>query len=394
LTWSHFVPTYNPELERQVAEWAELRGVDARVDYLSLPDITSKLAAEAEAKEGHDIVLVWNFAAALYKESLVELDDVAAKLGEKYGPWLEGAKFLNFRDGHWRAIPWSYQSLLANINVKNWRQIGLEPDDVAKLSWGDLLEKAKELHKIGHPVGLVVAETYDANGSLYPLLWSFGARTVDEEGNVVIDSPETKAALEYAKELFQYMPREMLGWDDGSNNRFLLSGEGSWTPNPPSIWAIAKIKELPIVEELNHVPMPAGPVGRFRVGDFNSLGIWKFSPNIDLAKDLILFLMEKENYSKQIVASMGYNQPTLEAFEAIPVWREEPKLSYYEPPVEEIQPSGWPGPPNPATQIAYNLLIIPTMFVKAVTGEASVSDAIKWAETQLTRIYAPYVKKK
>ncbi|HIE43538.1 MAG TPA: hypothetical protein EYP78_01915, partial [Candidatus Omnitrophica bacterium] len=30
LTWSHFVPTYNPELERQVAEWAKLRGVDAR----------------------------------------------------------------------------------------------------------------------------------------------------------------------------------------------------------------------------------------------------------------------------------------------------------------------------------------------------------------------------
>lgn len=392
LTWSHFVPTYNPELERQVAEWAKLRGVDARVDYLSLPDITSKLAAEAEAKAGHDIVLMWNFLPALYKESLVELDDIATKLEEKYGPWLEGAKYLNFLDGHWRAIPWSYQSLLANINVKHWRQIGLEPDDVAKLSWDDLLEKAKELHKLGHPVGLVIAETFDAYGSLYSLLWSFGARAVDEKGNVVIDSPETRAALEYAKELFQYMPREMLGWDDAGNNRFLLSGVGSWTPNPPSIWAVAKLKKLPIAEEFDHVPMPAGPAGAFRVGDFNNLGIWKFSPNIDLAKDLILFLMEKENYSKQIIASMGYNQPTLEAFKDIPVWREEPKLRYYGSPVEEIRPSGWPSPPNPATQIAYNLLIIPTMFVKVVTGEASIPEAIKWAETQLKRIYAPYKK--
>jgi len=392
LTWSHFVPTYNPELERQVAEWAKKRGVTARVDYLSLPAITSKLASEVEAKKGHDIILTWNFAPALYKDNLAELDDVATKIEGKYGPWLEGAKFLNLVDGHWRAIPWSYQSLIANINAEHWKQIGTDTDAVAKLNWDGLLQKAKELHKIGHPVGLVTAETYDANGSLYPLLWSFGGKVVDEKNNVVVNSPETKAALEYGKELFPYMPREMLGWDDAGNNRFLTSEVGSWTPNPPSIWAVSKIQKLPIAEKLDHVPMPGGPAGAFRVGDFNNLGIWKFSPNLKLAKDLILFLLDKENYTKQIVASMGYNQPVLDAFKTIPVWREEPKLRYYEPPIEKIRPAGWPAPPNPATQIAYNMLIMPLMFVKAVTGEASIPDAITWAEKQLNRIYAPYKK--
>jgi multiple sugar transport system substrate-binding protein len=390
LTWSHFVPGYNEELESQVTAWAESKGVKARVDFLSLPDITTKLASEAESKTGHDIVLVWNFSSALHKENLIELDDVAGELGNQYGPWMEGARFLTFLDGHWKAIPWYYQSLLGNINVEYWQQIGLSADDAAKLTWDGLLEKAKELHEIGHPVGLVVAETFDANGSLYPLLWSFGARAVDETGNVTIKSPETEAALEYAKKLFEYMPSEVLGWDDGGNNRFMLSGEGSWTPNPPSIWAVAKIKDLPIKDSLDHVPMPAGPAGQFRVGDFNNLGIWKFSPNIDLAKDLIVFLLQKENFDKQISASWGYNQPVLTAFKEHPVYRTERVLRYYEPPVEEVRPSGWPGPPNPATQIAYNLLIIPLMFVKVVTRQQSISEAIDWAETQLTRIYSSY----
>lgn len=390
LTWSHFVPTYNPELQKLVAEWAQSRKVNARVDFLSLPDLMPKLAGEAEAKRGHDIILGFNFVPALYKENLVDLDDLAEDLGRRYGPWGESGKFHAFLDGHWKALPWYYQSLIADTNVDHWKAIGMSPDDVGKLTWEGFLQKAKELHKAGHPVALVTAETYDAYGSLYPLLWSMGGKAVDPKGNVVIKSAETKAALEYAKELFQYMPREMLGWDDGGNNRYLLSGVGSWTPNPPSIWLVARNRNLPIAEKIDHVPMPSGPAGQFRVSDHNSLAIWRFSRNIDLAKDLIKFLMEKPNYDRQIVAAGGYNQAPLRQFQGHSVWKTERPLRHYEPPVEQVRPAGWPAPPNPGSQISYNLLIVPLMFVKAVTNELSIPDAMAWAEKQLQRVYAPY----
>ena len=32
------------------------------------------------------------------------------------------------------------------------------------------------------------------------------------------------------------MEAEVLSWDDASNNRFILSGKGSWTPNAISIY--------------------------------------------------------------------------------------------------------------------------------------------------------------
>lgn len=72
LTWSHFVPTYNPELQKLVGEWASNRKVNARVDFLSLPDLMPKLAGEAEAKRGHDIILGYNFVPALYKDNLAD----------------------------------------------------------------------------------------------------------------------------------------------------------------------------------------------------------------------------------------------------------------------------------------------------------------------------------
>lgn len=387
LDWQHFVPTRDPELKRQVAAWAKSRGVNARVDNIDLRRIPSILATEVEAQKGHDIVNVWNFSVALHKQNLIDIDDVAEELGSQYGPWLGGAKNIVTIDGHWKAIPSNYQSLLANINVDNWKKIGMSTEDVMKLDWDGLLAKAKELHKIGHPIGLVIAEDMDCYSSVYPLLLAFGAHPVDENDKIVIDSPETKKALEYARELFPYMPREMLGWDGGGNNRFLLSGVGSWTPNPPSIWAVAKLKKLPIAEKIDHVPMPAGPTGRYRMADFNNLGIWKFSPNIDLAKDLVKFLMSKGQLDKQLEASMGYNQPTLAAYDNLTVWKEQHALRYYHPAVETIMPQMWPGRPSASLQIAYNLYVIPIMFIKAVTNQLTINDSTKWAEKQLKRIY-------
>jgi hypothetical protein len=58
--------------------------------------------------------------------------------------------------------------------------------------------------------------------------------------------------------------------------------------------------------------------------------------------------------------------------------------------VEEIRAPMWPAPPNAGSQIAYNLLIVPLMFVKVVTNEMSIPDAMTWAEKQLQRIYALY----
>lgn len=385
--WSHFVPAYNPELERQVTEWAAKKGVSARVDFIAYRDIPAKLAAEAESRTGHDIVQLRVFDAALYRRHLVPLDDVAQALEGESGPWLPLARYLAFLENRWYAIPWYYWSFPATINTEHWSRIGMGSANVAALDWNTFLEAAERLHRQGTPVGMAISQTFDANDALYPLLWSFGGRTVDEKGNVVIDSGETAAAVEYAKRLFRFMPREVLGWDDAANNRFILAGVGSWTPNAPSIWAVAKLQNLPIADKIDHVPMPRGPKGRFRSASTLALGIWRFSQNVELAKDLIRHLLRPENYARQVEASMGYNQPFLRKFSQNPYWRNQPVLRFYEPAREQLTVPGWPGPAGEGAQLVYTAFIVPLMFAKAVTGEMSTAEAIRWADRELRARY-------
>ena len=387
LIQSHFVPAYEQELKKQVEAWGKQKGGATRVDFVSTAEFNAKLVAEAETKAGHDVVVFRNYDAALYKESLTDLDAVATDLGNQYGGWLPLARDTSVFDNHWKVVPYYHQSFPAVYRMDLFKEVGVTREQVHNFTWEQFLEAAKKLHAKGKPVGFAISQTNDSDLILYPLLWSFGGSTVDKSGRVAINSPQTAKAIEYVKELAKYMPRDVLGWDDASNNRFIISGQGALTFNPPSIWVVAQ-KEVPdIAKLLDHAPVPAGPAGRFRSTGSYYLGIWKFKP-AQPAADLIKFLMARDNYKAQIDASGGFNQPFLKAFQGFPVWKDNVPLNAYEPATENLQLQGWPGPPEKAAaaQKAWVMHIVPVMFGKAVSG-ASPQEAMRWAEEELKQLY-------
>ena len=89
---------------------------------------------------------------------------------------------------------------------------------------------------------------------------------VDDTNNVVIDSPETVAALEYAKQLYATFIDGVLSWLDPSNNKAFLADQIGLTLNGISIYTVAKNSPEPalkaIAEDMNHANMPIGPVGK------------------------------------------------------------------------------------------------------------------------------------
>ena len=122
------------------------------------------------------------------------------------------------------------------------------------------------LKKAGKPPGFALGHaTGDANG------WNrgaraFGGKTVDDKNNVVIDSPETVAALEYATQLYATYIDGVLSWLDPSNNKAFLADQISLTLNGVSIYTVAKNSPDPalkaIAADMDHANMPMGPVGR------------------------------------------------------------------------------------------------------------------------------------
>ena len=103
------------------------------------------------------------------------------------------------------------------------------------------LKLCKALKAKGTPAGFALGNaTGDGNCWAHWLVWAYGGKLVDENNKVVIDSPETIKALEYAKELYATFIPGTLSWLDPNNNKAFLDGQISLTNNGISIYYAAK----------------------------------------------------------------------------------------------------------------------------------------------------------
>ena len=113
----------------------------------------------------------------------------------------------------------------------------------------------------GFPHGKAVG---DGNNYAHWLLWSHGGKMINEDGTVGIDSAETRAAIEYAKELYATFIPGTESWLDINNNRAFLAGQVSLTANGVSLY-YAAIKDpalAEIAEDIRTTNLPIGPVGK------------------------------------------------------------------------------------------------------------------------------------
>ena len=129
------------------------------------------------------------------------------------------------------------------------------------------LKLCQGLKAKGLPPGFALGNaTGDANTWCHWLVWSHGGKMVDTKNNVVINSPETIAALEYGKQLYETFVPGTLSWLDPSNNKAFLDGQIGLTNNGISIYYAAKTSTDPklqaIAKDMNHANFPIGPVGK------------------------------------------------------------------------------------------------------------------------------------
>src|SRR3546814_17203851 len=89
---------------------------------------------------------------------------------------------------------------------------------------------------------------------------------VDDDGQVVLDSPETVQALEYVKELYENFVPGTLSWLDPNNNKAFLAGELGVTHNGISVYYAAKKSEDPamqaVAQDINQVRPEERRVGK------------------------------------------------------------------------------------------------------------------------------------
>lgn len=107
--WDHWVPQGNEIMRKQCAAFGAAHQVEVQADFIT--SVGSKnlltIAAEAQAKTGHDIQQLPGWEVQNHADQLEPVDDVMKRLTDKYGPVASASQYLFTSKGHWLSIPCS-----------------------------------------------------------------------------------------------------------------------------------------------------------------------------------------------------------------------------------------------------------------------------------------------
>ncbi len=402
--WDHWVPAGDEAMRKIVAAWGEKNKVEVELDFLTSVGnkIQITMAAEAQARTGHDIYAFDMWTVHQYADKLDPMDDIMKSLIAKYGKLGHAYEYLAVSNGRWMAVPVAWGSApltpcarismfkkFANVDVQAWFPAHESTPDAAKdWTYDTQLKLAEACFKGGFGFGMGCGPTTDSCQTWGATFGAFGADLVDAKGNITADSDNVKMALEYAKRMVPFLPNDTVSYDDASNNRALISGKSAMIWNPPSAWAVAKRDAPQVAEDCWTFPNPKGIKGRLVPHRPYFWGLWQFAQNKSAAKDLIEYLCQREQMEALTTAVSGYDIPPYLSMSNFKVWAdvEPPKGTVYNYPVRpwhdaEYYITGSSGPPEIGVQM-WNRGLVPTMVAKLVSGQ-SIQQAIDWAKSEL-----------
>jgi multiple sugar transport system substrate-binding protein len=316
---------------------------------------------------------------------------VCTYLGSKYGGFYPVCEQYLKPDGkRWIGVPLGCAGNAIVYRASMLKAAGF--DGVPKDTDG-FLKLMKALQAKGTPGGFALGNaTGDGNTWCHWVVWAFGGKLVDQNNKVVIDSPETLKALEYAKELYATFVPGTLSWLDPNNNKAFLDGQIGMTANGISVYYAAKNSQDPkmkaMADDIGHANFPIGPVGKTtELNLFFPMMLFKYSKYPNAAKAYLAFMMEKEQYWPWQQAAIGYVSHPLKAYDHNPLWSSDPKNKPYSNSMAVMLPNGYDGPMGYASAATMADFIMVNMVAEAISGSKTPKEAMERAKARAERYY-------
>ena len=105
--WDHWVPGANNASKQLCEEWGAKEKVEVSIDYITSQGNKNLLtiAAEAQARSGHDIFAFPTWQPADHANRLEPVDDIMAELIKQNGAVNKTVEYLARANGQWLAVP-------------------------------------------------------------------------------------------------------------------------------------------------------------------------------------------------------------------------------------------------------------------------------------------------
>jgi multiple sugar transport system substrate-binding protein len=389
LRWKAFVQAEDDAFVKMLDAFTKATGVGVTVTREQSEEVQPKAAVAANTGAGPDLIWALNTLPHLFPQKCLNVTDVADYLGKKYGGWVPSAVAYGKGTGsRWIDIPVCYNGFLINYRVSSLKEAGFS---TFPTTTSDFLEYAKATKRNNKPGGLALGHAAgDATGWVHWCLWAHGGNVVDKNDTVILNSPETEMALQYARQLYSTMIPGVASWTDVSNNKAFLTNQIYWTANTISIYVAASndpsLKAM--AEDIDHAYWPVGPVGKpTELAGVYPLLAMNYTRYPQACKALMAYMMEADQFNPWMEAAQGYASHCLNAYDSNPVWTKDPKRAVYRDVSKRSLSLGGLGSMGDKLAAAIAGFVLVDMFASYCTGREDLKGAIKFAERQFQRIY-------
>jgi multiple sugar transport system substrate-binding protein len=389
-----------------VAEFAASKGTELDISTTNpeaFGDFLGKMTAAVRAGNAPDFAYTSNVSIAqMHLLDLVEdVTDVVEEAVSRYGAIMPGlnAEVNGKFDGAWKAIPLIGTTTAFLMRADKLAEKGIDPASLKTLS--DRREAALAISGPDfYGWGLTPNQSGDGWGNLVEVVQSFGGHFTDETGQIVtFDSPETVAAFEFLKETYDrngkyaaMLPPGVESWGDTSNNEAWLAGQIGYTRNAFSVYAQSKRDNNPVYGQTVLLRAAQAVNGDSRDG--GNVGGWmtifKGSPNVDLAKELALNLLDPANFGKISAAGGVLFTPAYTNLWTDELIATDPNLAIIKEQVSVTNPwpgDFWPAAPNAAHAAIRAQGVLEQSVANAITGRMTPADAVKDAHQKIVDIF-------
>jgi multiple sugar transport system substrate-binding protein len=391
-----------------VTSFAEANGAELDISTTNpeaFGDFLGKMSAAVRAGNPPDIAYTSNVSIPQMHllDLLEDVTDVVDEAVSRYGAIMSGipAAEMGQFDGVWKAVPFIASTVGYFIRGDKLAAQGIDPASLT--TYEARREAALAMSDPDARFwgwGNTPNQSGDGFGFLISVIQAFGGHYTDETGLIVqFDSPETLAAVEWLAETYDrngkyaaMLPPGVESWGDISNNEAYLAGNIGYTHNAFSVYAQAKRDGNPVFPDTVVLTAAKANNGDSRDGGIVGgwLTIFKDAPNVDLAKELALELLDPANFTPMSEVAGGLFMPAYENLWTEELLAADPNFAIIKEQVSVKEPfigPSWPAKPNAAIDAIRAQGVVEQMMANVIAGRMTPAEGVTDAHQKIVEIF-------
>ena len=368
--------TMDPIHEKYIGEWeAANEGWTVAPEVVGWGQCQDKVTTLAVAGTPVALAYVGSRTLKEFAEfGLIEPIPMTDAEKASYFPNVVGT--VTYQGEQW-GIPVAFSTKALYWNKDLFAEAGLDPD-TPPATWEEVISAAKAVTENTDSAGFgLVAKTFDNTMHQF-LHWVYtnNGQIIDDEGNIVLNSPEVLVALEAYKTLVPYSEEGPTAYEQNEVRAIFLDGGVSMIH--ASIGAVSRLGDTDINWGVANLPLGPEAQGPGTLLITDSLAVFSGTGVGDQAISLAKYLTApaaQEEYDLNAGLTPLRPSATIDALVA-----EKP---YWAPYIEGIEYGG-PEPLFTDYRAFQNIMI--EMVQSVVTGAAEPADALAKADAELKEL--------